>query len=140
MGSSEISTGLSSARPWATRRSGRLALRGLRHVEVIQLAFDLAALTAAWRIVFELRLLLNPLMAKSLSESELLRAAPPLIGLLSLWVATNLWLIVSGRRSGENGQSSVFRLSEATLSVSIVGVVAALFSQEMGAAVSRSFM
>ena len=140
MGTTNVSSGLSSSRPWTSRRTGSLTLRGLRHVEVVQFAFDLVALMAAWQITFELRLLINPWMSLSLTASQLHKAAPSLAGLLTLWVATNLWLIISGRRNGGTGSSNVFRLSEAILSVSLVGIVAALFSEEIGAGVSRSFM
>jgi exopolysaccharide biosynthesis polyprenyl glycosylphosphotransferase len=112
---------------------------GLGHVDIIQLVFDLAALTVAWRPTFEWRLILNPYMAIAMSEQQLRRAAPPLLWILCLWTATNLWLTVSGRSNRDGGRMNIFRLSEATLAVSTISIVVAFFSDEMGATVSRSF-
>ena len=104
------------------------------------MAFDLGALVAAWHLAFRLRLAINPWLSLQFTHEQLTAVAPSLGGLLALWSATNLYLILSGSRRRESGTLNMFRLSESTLLVTLVAIPAIFFAEEMGAKVSRSFM
>jgi exopolysaccharide biosynthesis polyprenyl glycosylphosphotransferase len=106
----------------------------------LRAGFDLLALVAAYCIAFELRLALNPLMSLPFTRSELAAAAPPLGGILLLWVAAVLWLRVY-RRSGS--PSDRLQLGGALRSAVLSGtlaIVVTFFSRELGASLSRSFV
>jgi exopolysaccharide biosynthesis polyprenyl glycosylphosphotransferase len=141
MGTTNLSPDVVSAPAWQRREHGRgFSFTGVGPLHIVQMAFDLAALVAAWHLAFQVRLLINPLLSLEFSREQLSQAAPSLGGLLALWSATNLWLILSGSKRHESGSLNMFRLSESTLLVSVIAVPAIFFSQEMGAGVSRSFM
>jgi exopolysaccharide biosynthesis polyprenyl glycosylphosphotransferase len=139
MGASNIVSGLASAGSYS---GGRRVIRieGLQLFDVLEIAFDFSALAVAWHAAFWLRLWLNPVMTQQLTPERLLQVAPPIGGLLALWLLMNVWLIVSGRDRRVPGGLNIFRLSESVLLVSAISIIVTFFSRELGAAVSRSFV
>jgi exopolysaccharide biosynthesis polyprenyl glycosylphosphotransferase len=141
MGTTNLSPDVVSTSGWQRRDSARgFSFSGLKPLHLIEMVFDVAALVAAWHLAFHVRLAINPMLSLHFSHEQLRVAAPPLGGLLALWGATNLWLILSGSKRQESGSLNMFRLAESTLLVSLIAIPAIFFSEGMGAGVSRSFM
>ena len=58
---------------------------------ILHVVFDLCALALAWRMALELRLWLNPYMTATMSRAQLGQLAPPLSGLIILWIISAVW-------------------------------------------------
>jgi exopolysaccharide biosynthesis polyprenyl glycosylphosphotransferase len=122
-------------------RSRRQLASRSRLLQFLQLGLDLLALTAAWFITFELRLLLNRFLSVHMTRAELHLAAPSLLGILLLWILTSLWLSVFGSRSpAAVPVPESLQLVNSTILFTTIAVAVAFFSQGTGASISRSFV
>lgn len=110
---------------------------------LIEVCFDVAGLLLSWRATIELRVLLNPYMPLSFSDEQLQRLAPPITGLVFLWLMAGLWLRAkpakSPRRKSRVGDSLV-SVAESTILASALAIVVTFFSRHLGAGLSRSFI
>jgi len=108
--------------------------------QIVEYAFDAAALTAAWYGSVQMRLLLNPLTTHRFRLDELYASAPPLSAILLLWVAVTVWMaFYRPPRRGRVGEY-FSRLLETTLLASALYVVVTFFLRGFGAGFSRSFV
>ena len=81
-----------------------------RFYQHIHFLTDLAALTLAWRVTFETRLLLNPYMARAFERETMHIFVPRLLGLLALWTLASVWLkTYSNQKGGDRGPRTVGR-------------------------------
>jgi exopolysaccharide biosynthesis polyprenyl glycosylphosphotransferase len=112
----------------------------IRHIDFLHLAFDLLALTAAWYVTMEVRLLLNPYMALSISRDRMYVVAQPLSGTLLLWIAVSLWLGTYRPQPGNFTAARLMRVAESAAVVSTLAIVVTFFSRRLGADLSRSFV
>ena len=74
-------------RPPGTADEGSrgVAFHGLEPLYLIQMAFDLGSLVAAWHLAFRPRLAINPWLSLQFTHEQLTAVAPSLGGLLTLW-------------------------------------------------------
>jgi exopolysaccharide biosynthesis polyprenyl glycosylphosphotransferase len=110
---------------------------------LLYLFFELLGLAAAWFLTFSVRLAINPWMPQQLSQTDLERAAPPLAGIVLLWVLTGLWRRESLYRRFGSTAAGLFRFSALLEAVTLAGataIVATFFWREFGANLSRSFI
>jgi hypothetical protein len=122
-------------------RSRRQLASRSRLLQFLQLGLDLLALTAAWFVTFELRLLLNRFMSVQMSRTEMHLAAPSLLGILLLWILTSFWLSAYGTRSAASLPiPESLQLVNSTILFTTIAVAVAFFSQGTGASISRSFV
>lgn len=104
---------------------------------------EILALITAWYITFFLRLALNPLMSRRLTQSQLQESTPPLAGMILLWILMSIWIerrsysriILGGQRFA--AYSSVF---ESAGIAGITTIIVTFFFREVGAHFSRSFV
>ena len=111
-----------------------------RQYKLLAFLFDLLAVTAAWKLTLELRLLLNPFMSLHLSRTNLESIAPPIGGVLVLWIAAALWLRIYRHASGLSAGTAVLRVLESVILSGTAIVVVTFFSRGMGTHLSRSFV
>jgi exopolysaccharide biosynthesis polyprenyl glycosylphosphotransferase len=106
----------------------------------VTLAFDLIALFAAWHLTIEIRVLANPLVVRQFDHAALKSAAPPLSGLLLLWLLVAVWLQVYQRDQGGSAVAECLRVAESGTVAAVVAIVITFFSRELGTPLSRSFV
>ena len=111
-----------------------------RRYRGLQFFVDLAALTAAWLATVELRVALNSLFAAQFTREELAQLAPPLGGILVLWIAAAAYLRLYSRRTSFRATAGLRGVGESAVLVAIIAVVATFFSRHSGANLSRSFV
>lgn len=102
--------------------------------------FDLTALIIAWIITFEIRLGLNEFMSKTISRAGMHTAAPPLAGLLALWLLAALWLKIYREDLDTAVVNALLSTMKSTILVSTLVIVVTFFSWQLGAMRSRSFV
>ncbi len=107
---------------------------------LLHLLCDCAALAVAWRITLEIRLLLNPYMAITLSRSTIHEIAPPLMAIVLLWLLTATGRKTYSREVGETLGTGLFRVAESAIAVSIIAVILTFASSRFGSGLSRSFI
>jgi exopolysaccharide biosynthesis polyprenyl glycosylphosphotransferase len=107
---------------------------------IVHLVFDLAALSVAWRITAESRLLLNPYMATNISRSHIHDVAPSLIALLGLWLAASAWLRTYRDREDRSPVAALFQVSESSVVFCTLAIVVTFFMRSLGEDLSRSFV
>ena len=107
---------------------------------IVEYAFDAAALTCAWYSAVNVRILLNPFMARSLTQADLYACAPPVSAVLLLWLAVSLWMAVYRPRKRARVGEDLARLFEPALIVSMLYVVVTFFSRGFGSGFSRSYV
>ncbi len=105
---------------------------------LLQFTCDLLALTAAWHLTFAVRLGANSLMPIQLEPWQLATAAPPLAGVLLLWMLAAVSL-GAYRRANDSGAHLV-RLTESAVFAGLLLIVVTFFSRQFGAQLSRSFV
>lgn len=108
--------------------------------QCVHLTFDLAALIVAWRTTFELRLALNPYMKVAISRDDMQSLAPPLAGVLLLWVLASLWLHTYKPRIDHSMVGALMGVAKSATLVSTVAIVLTFFTRHLGANLSRSFV
>jgi len=106
----------------------------------LQFVFDLLALAAAWRLTVELRVALNPWMAKQLTGEALALVAPPLGGILLLWVGAAVWRGAYRQPSDESAAANLLQVADNAFLAGVLTIVATFFSRGFGANLSRSFV
>ncbi len=106
----------------------------------IHLIFDLFALIIAWMITFELRLELNQYMSKTITRAAMHTVAPPLAGLLVLWILAALSLKVYREEVDTSTGSALLSTMKSTIVVSTLLIVVTFFSWQLGGERSRSFV
>lgn len=106
----------------------------------IHLLFDLAALIIAWIITFELRLGLNQYMSRTITRAAMHTAAPPLAGLLALWLLAALSLKVYREEVDTSTVSALLSTMKSTILVSTLVIVVTFFSWQFGGERSRAFV
>ncbi len=111
-----------------------------RIFRAVRLICDLCALAAAWRVTLEVRLLLNPYMAVYISRDRMQVVAPPLWGLLLLWIGAAWWLRTYRDLEQPSLVSGLLRITESAMVVSTLAIVLTFFSWQLGADRSRSFV
>ena len=111
-----------------------------RIFRIVRVICDLCALAAAWRITLELRLLLNPYMAVYIPRERMHVVAPPLWGLLLLWLAAAWWLRTYRDLDEPSLVSGLLRVTESAMVVSTLAIVLIFFWWQLGADRSRSFI
>jgi exopolysaccharide biosynthesis polyprenyl glycosylphosphotransferase len=104
------------------------------------LALDLAALSAAWRITAELRLLLNAYMTAAIPRGVIDDVAPRPLTLLALWVLASAWLKTYRDRSDRSLVVELFRVVKSTLVFCTLAILFTFFFRHFGADLSRSFV
>src|SRR2546423_550546 len=97
----------------------------------LQLSFELLGLTGAWYLTFVLRLFLDPIMVRQLTRSQLEMAAPPLSGILCLWLLTAFWVRDRWRRS-ETLTSTLLGTVESVMVAGAITIVVTFFSRGIG--------
>lgn len=107
---------------------------------LVRLAFDLAAVSVAWRLTEEMRLLLNPYMAAEIPREAMPQIAPSLLTLLALWLVTSLWLKTYRRSADAPLSAALFRVAEAAVGFCAFAIIATFFVRILGADLSRSFV
>ncbi len=105
-----------------------------------QFVFDLAALTAAWRLSGAVRVACNPFLRQQFTAQSIEEAAPPLEGILILWIASALWRGVYRRTSDESVAANLKSLAGNAIAASLVTIATTFFSHQFGAPLSRSFV
>ncbi len=101
---------------------------------------DVLAVTVAWFAAIDLRFFLNRFMTLQLDVETLLKIAPPLYMVLGLWIAAAWWLHIYRETPSPRRGASLVRVLESGTVCGAVIIVAAFFSREMGADLSRSFV
>jgi exopolysaccharide biosynthesis polyprenyl glycosylphosphotransferase len=104
----------------------------------MQWAADLVALSAAWVLTLETRLILNSWMATQVSAEELRELAPPLTAILAVWTLAELW--VRARRGNDSIGVNLLNAAESVLIAGVVTIVVSFFYRELVADMSRSFV
>lgn len=104
------------------------------------LVFDLAALTAAWEVTLETRLMLNPYFPSAIPRQMMPLLALRLEVLLPLWALVSVWLNIYEDRGDRSLVAALFRVAESTVVITMLAVVVAFFSRELGVDLSRSFV
>lgn len=104
------------------------------------LVFDLIALSSAWRLTAEIRLLLNPYMATPIYRGSLPTVAPKLLALLCFWVAASLWLKTYRDKSDQTLVAALLGVAESTMIFCATVVLATFFLRQFGDDLSRSFV
>ena len=111
-----------------------------RHTKwFVRYVMDLAGLVVAWYAAIELRLLLNPEFAKQLTRAEARASAPPLAGILLLWVAVGIWMMTYRPRQQRVGENFA-GLFESVMLAGTLNVVITFFFRISGAELSRSLV
>ncbi len=111
-----------------------------KRYSLLLVPFELAALTAAWHLTIEVRILLNPLMMVHLKREELRVLAPPLGAVLLLWILVVLWLRVYRQELPRFGVVGVASVLKSAIVAGTLVIVVTFFSREFGASLSRSFV
>jgi hypothetical protein len=90
------------------------------------LILDLAALSLAWRMTAELRLLLNPYMVANIPRAVMHDVAPSLLAQLAIWLVASLWLKTYHESSDTSFTSALFRVAESSGSRIVGGILHAI--------------
>ncbi len=106
----------------------------------LHLLFDLAAVMVAWRATLELRLLLNPYMAITITRARMDVVAPRLSWLVALWILAALWMRTYRDAHDRAVVAGLLRVTESAVVVSTLAIVLTFFSRHLGADLSRSFV
>ena len=106
----------------------------------MQLLFDLIALSIAWLLAIEVRILLNPVMTRSFSHDGAALWAPPLPAILLLWMAAAWWLRVYRRPEPAGFWSALARAAESAVIAVVVTIIVTFFFRHFGGYTSRSFV
>lgn len=116
-------------------------VRATRDHHFLECLFDVLAVIAAWQLTLGVRVLLNPFMSLHLTRATLANIAPPLWGVVLLWIIAALWLNVYRHTSDELSRgASLLRLLESVIVFGSVTIVVTFFSRSVGADLSRSFV
>jgi len=86
-----------------------------RFYQHIHFLTDLAALTLAWRVTFETRLLLNPYMPRAFVRDTMHMFIPRVLALLLVWTFAALWLKTYSNRKDHSLVGALLRVTESTL-------------------------
>jgi exopolysaccharide biosynthesis polyprenyl glycosylphosphotransferase len=114
-------------------------LRRTRY-RLLQFAFDMLALAAAWRLAVEARLWLNPLLGREFTRAELFELIPPFSALALLWVLVATYLHAYRSRSALTASSAIADVAESASAMAVLVIVVGFVSQSLGAEVSRSLV
>jgi len=126
-------------KPQKRNTLGSLSLGNLTF-RALHLVVDLAALAIAWRSTLELRLLLNPYMTAIISRAQMHLLAPPLTGLILVWVISSLWRRAYGPPADTSIRAGFLQVAESAVIIGASAIVLASFSRRMGTDLSRSFV
>ena len=103
--------------------------------------FDLLSIFLAWHATVLLRLALNPVMSRKLTNAELIHHAPPPAIVLLLWAGVALWLRLYGRQQSSRAGGRLRKVLNAIAVLSGVLIAWTFFSRQVGADdPSRSFV
>jgi exopolysaccharide biosynthesis polyprenyl glycosylphosphotransferase len=111
-----------------------------RKYRALQFILDLVAIVGAWRASIELRLVLNHLFALQITRPELLALAPPLFGVLGIWISASLWLKLYEPATGPFTGAFGLRALESAAVAGVSDIVATFFGRQLGASLSRSLV
>ncbi|HUB79579.1 MAG TPA: sugar transferase [Bryobacteraceae bacterium] len=106
----------------------------------LHLIFDLGALSAAWYLTGEIRLLLNPYMSIVIAPQDMNSVAPRLSALLLLWILAALWRKIYRTPQDPSLVAGLLRVAESATLVSSLLIILTFFSRQLGAGLSRSFV
>ncbi|MBX5495367.1 MAG: sugar transferase [Bryobacteraceae bacterium] len=104
------------------------------------LAFDLFALALSWSVTVYLRHFLNPFFHLQLSVQDVLSSAPPVTGVLALWIIAALRIRGSDNSPYASLGSNILKVGRMALLANVLTIVVTFFSREFGAEISRSFV
>lgn len=107
---------------------------------ILHVVFDLCALALAWRMALELRLWLNPYMTATMSRAQLGQLAPPLSGLIILWIISAVWRRTYGQPTDTSAVAGLLKVAESAVIISASAIVLTFFSRRLGTDLSRSFV
>jgi exopolysaccharide biosynthesis polyprenyl glycosylphosphotransferase len=114
-------------------------LRGLQY-RALHLIFDLGALSTAWYLTREIRLLLNPYMSAVIARQDMNSVAPRLSVLLMLWSLAATWRKIYRAPADPSSGAGLLRVAESATLVSSLAIIITFFSRHLGAGLSRSFV
>lgn len=120
-------------------RTTGVVSRGLSF-HLIHLIFDLIALSLAWWITAELRVLLNPYMSVTISPGVIHEVAPRPLALLGFWAIASAWLKTYHDRTDSSLVAELFRVSQAAIALCTLVVSSTFLFRHLGAELSRSFV
>jgi exopolysaccharide biosynthesis polyprenyl glycosylphosphotransferase len=111
-----------------------------RDLRLLALLGDLLALAFAFNAAATLRLALNPLFEKQLSEAQMEYLVPPLGLVLLLWAVAGAWTGLYRPRRRPFMFSAAVQALEAMALVVVLTIVVAFFVRDLGRDYSRSFI
>ena len=108
--------------------------------ESLHLFLDLTFITASWFIAVQLRLFLNPLFSRGPSSGwNLISWAPPLPGLLLLWIIAAAWQKLYQSERLTMLADTVLQIVKSIVAVTTVMAFLTFFSRQFGIEFSRAF-
>ena len=120
-------------------RSGSIVPCG-RIFQFSHLIFDICAVSLAWRIALEIRLLLNPYLPMEITRSTMDVVALRLIYVLLLWIGASLLLRTYRDTNDRSLVMAFLRVAESAVVVSALAITVTFFSRQLGTDLSRSFV
>ena len=107
---------------------------------LLHTSFEVLGLTLAWQGTLTLRLILDPYFGTALTRASLWHLAPPLSGIILLWIIAKAWVsAVRPKKQPQIGDGFTV-LIEASLIVGTLTILMTFFSRQLGAELSRSFV
>src|SRR6266568_4206560 len=117
-----------------------MSLLAHRELRLLTLLGDLLALSVAFEAAVTLRLALNPLFQRQLTEAQMVYLVPPLGLVLLLWAVAGPWMGLYRPRRRPFMFSAAVRAVEAMALVVVLTIVVAFFVRDLGRDYSRSFI
>lgn len=127
-----------------TREETRLRAEGIipcgKDFQIIHFLFDLAAVALAWRTALEIRLFLNSYLPVEITRRAMDVVALRLGWVLLFWIAASLMLRTYRDRNDSSLVMALLRVAQSAVVVNALIIMAAFFSRQFGADLSRSFV
>jgi len=103
-------------------------------------AFEILGLALGWDATLSCRLFLDPYFGTSLTRPKLWDLAPPLSGVILLWIISKAWLSAVRRKKYPHVGDGFALLFECISVVGTLTILMTFFSRQLGASLSRSFV
>jgi exopolysaccharide biosynthesis polyprenyl glycosylphosphotransferase len=117
-----------------------MSLLARRELRLLTLLGDLLALSVAFKAAATLRLALNPLFEKQLTEAQMEYLVPPLGLVFLLWTVAGAWMGLYRPRPKPFMFSAAVQAVEAMALVVVLTIVVVFFVRDLGRDYSRSFI
>jgi len=117
-----------------------MSLLARRELRLLTLLGDLAAMSVAFKAAVTLRLALNPVFQRQLTEAQMDYLVPPLGLVLLLWAVVGVWVGLYRPRRRPFMFSTAVQAIEAMALVVVLTIVVAFFVRDLGRDYSRSFI